>query len=617
MNFQVTNSPFSQEQAELLNQLLPTLTDKQKIWLSGYLSSFEAAISTTADTAGQSLLVTEGSSQNVSQSASREVTVLFGSETGNAQSLAEEMHRKLEEQGFKATLSSMDDFKPKTLKNVQDLLIITATHGEGDPPDNALSFYEFLNSKRAPQLDGLRFSVLSLGDQSYEFFCQTGKDFDKRLEELGGERFYPRIDCDVDFDEPAAEWVEGVLSKLSEAQESNPAGEQILSTAQAAAALQTEKPVYSRTNPFKAEVLENLKLSGRGSNKETRHLELSLEGSNFKFEPGDSLGIFPENDPGLADNIINEMNWNPEEIVPVNKQGETSTLRKALISHFEITRLTKPMLTQAAQLFSNEKLTELIASGHEEELKSYLDGRDLLDLIRDFPPGKVAPSEFLQILRRIPVRLYSISSSFKANPDEVHLTIGTVRYEALGRNRIGVCSGQCAERIEPGDLLPIYIHRNPNFKFPSDSETPVIMIGPGTGVAPFRSFLQEREETGTLGKTWLFFGDQHFKSDFLYQVEWQKWLKEGVLSRMDVAFSRDNAEKVYVQHRMLEKSRDIYQWLKDGANVYVCGDEKNMAKDVHHTLQAILEKEGGMTQDEAELYLTQMRQEKRYQRDVY
>ncbi|ASK62175.1 assimilatory sulfite reductase (NADPH) flavoprotein subunit [Virgibacillus phasianinus] len=614
MQLQVNNSPFSQEQAELLNRLLPTITEAQQIWLSGYLA---APKQETVDPALQNTPGTEVSSQNDGQTATREVTVLFGSETGNGQMLAEGLSEKLVAQGLKVATSAMDDFKPKGLKKVEDLLIVTATHGEGDPPDNALSFNEFLNSRKAPKLDGLRFSVLSLGDQSYEFFCQTGKDLDKRLEELGGERLYPRVDCDLDFDEPAAEWMEGVLESLRETQKTGSADEETPLTELLEAGAGIKQSAYSRTNPFKAEILDNWKLNGRGSNKETRHLELSLEGSNLEFEPGDSLGVFPENNPELVEQIIDVMNWNPEEIVPASKKGDSKTLRDALHYHFEITILTKPLLKQAALLFENEALIELLEPERDDELKAYLDGRDVLDLIQDYPPQEVSASEFVQILRKIPARLYSISSSFKANPDEVHLTIGTVRYEAHGRDRTGVFSGQCAERTEPGEMLPIYIHRNPNFKFPADQQAPVIMIGPGTGVAPFRSFLEEREELGAEGKTWLFFGEQHFASDFLYQVEWQNWLKEGVLSKLDVAFSRDTAEKVYVQHRMLEKSREFYQWLEKGASVYVCGDEQSMANDVHNTLTTIIEQEGAMTKEEAEVYLTEMRHQKRYQRDVY
>ncbi|GGH77823.1 sulfite reductase (NADPH) flavoprotein alpha-component [Pullulanibacillus pueri] len=619
MQLQVTNSPFNQEQTEILNQLLPTLTETQKIWLSGYLAAPQtAAFLMTPESRAKNQPVAGNSPQSIKPSATREVTVLFGSETGNCQALSEDLSQKLEEKGFKVVLSSMDDFKTKDLKKVQDLLIITATHGEGDPPDNALSFYEFLNSRKAPKLKDVRFSVLALGDQSYEFYCQTGKDFDQRLEALGAERLHPRVDCDVDFDDLAAEWMEGVLGQL---QDSSQVGQVEDSNVTKIAQLQTGATIqqvtkYSRTHPFQAEVLENLNLSGRGSNKENRHLELSLEGSNLEFEPGDSLGIYPENDPALVDRIIAEMQWDPEAPVTINKVGEVP-LRIALLSHYEITILTKPLMEKAAQLSSNGQLKALVAPGNEEKLKAYIDGRDLLDLLHDYSPWEVPAKEILGILRKLPARLYSIASSYKANPDEVHLTIGTVRFHAHGRDRAGVCSVQCAERVKPGDKLSVYVHKNPNFRLPADPDAPVIMIGPGTGVAPFRSFLEEREEIGATGKTWLFFGDQHFRTDFLYQVDWQRWLKEGVLSRMDVAFSRDTAEKVYVQHRMLAKSKELYQWIQEGASVYVCGDEKHMAKDVHDTLLAILQQEGGMDQEAAENYLTDLRKQKRYQRDVY
>ena len=490
------------------------------------------------------------------------MTVLYGSQTGNAQKLAEKAGKTLEGHGFQVTISSMSDFKPKSLKKIQNLLIIVSTYGEGEAPDNALSFHEFLHGKRAPKLDHLSFSVLALGDSSYEFFCQTGKEFDQTLAELGGTRLYPRFDCDLDYDEPAAEWLKGVIDSLSEAQGGS--AEQT-PKAESEAAPQAVEVVYSRTNPFKAEVLENINLNGRGSNKETRHIELSLEGSGLTFEPGDIVGIYPTNDPELVDLILQETKWNPEEIVTINKQGDVLPLKEALISHFEITAVTKSLLKQAAQLSENEALQELVAAGNEEKVKTYVAGRDLLDLLRDFGPWTVPVQEFTAILRKIPARLYSIASSFAANPDEVHLTIGAVRYEAHGRERKGVCSTLIAERLQLGDTLPIYIQNNKHFKLPENPETPIIMVGPGTGVAPFRAFMQEREEIGAQGKSWMFFGDQHFVTDFLYQTEWQKWLKDGVLTKMDVAFSRDTAEKVYVQHRMLEQSKELFEWLQQGA----------------------------------------------------
>ncbi|MCY9434286.1 assimilatory sulfite reductase (NADPH) flavoprotein subunit [Bacillus haynesii] len=609
MQLQVMNSPFNQEQAELLNRLLPTLTASQKAWLSGYL----AAVQTADAAAALETLPAEVPAASPAQPVSKEVTILFGSQTGNAQGLAETAAKTLTERGFQVTVSAMSDFKPNQLKKLKNLLIVVSTHGEGDPPDNALSFHEFLHGRRAPKLDDLRYSVLALGDTSYEFFCQTGKEFDQRLGELGGTRLHPRVDCDLDYDEPAATWLDGVISSLNEGQEQGASA----APAQPASPQATGgETVYSRKNPFRAEVLENLNLNGRGSNKETRHLELSLEGSGLTYEPGDALGIFPENDPELVDMLLAELKWDPNVTITVD-QGENLSLKEALTSYFEITVLTKKFIQQAAELIENEKLRELAASENADQLKAYIAGRDLIDFVRDFGPITAAPQEFVSILRKMPPRLYSIASSFAANPDEVHLTIGAVRYNTHGRDRKGVCSVLCAERLQPGDTLPVFIQPNKNFKLPENPEAPIIMVGPGTGVAPFRSFMQEREETGAPGKSWMFFGDQHFVTDFLYQTEWQKWLSDGVLTKMDVAFSRDTEEKVYVQHRMLEHSKELFEWLEEGAAFYVCGDKNNMAKDVQNALLEIIEKEGGKSREEAEAYLAEMKKQKRYQRDVY
>lgn len=603
LQLHVLNSPFSQEQAELLNQLLPTLTEQQKIWLTGYLSA-------QATLAGSEVVAPAPSAAAAVQPVSKDVTVLYGSQTGNSEGLAKKTAQHLEEKGFQVTLSSMSDFKPNNLKKINNLLVIVSTHGEGDPPDNALSFHEYVHSRRAPKLDHLSFSVLSLGDSSYEFFCQTGKEFDERFEELGGTRLFDRVDCDLDYDEPFSEWLQGVASSLSE-------GEAVSIPQESAGVNNQAVSEYSRTNPFYAEVLENINLNGRGSNKETRHLELSLEGSGLVYEPGDSLGIYPTNNPALVDELIQTCGWNAEEAVTVHKNGDTLPLKEALTSHFEITVLTKPLLLKIAALTKSESLHALLEEGNEEKLKEYIAGRDLVDAARDFGPFEGTAAEFTSILRKIPARLYSIASSLKANDEEVHLTIGAVRYDAHGRERQGVCSILCAERLQPGDTLPVYIQHNQNFKLPQDPDAPIIMVGPGTGIAPFRSFMQEREEMGANGKSWLFFGDQHFVTDFLYQTEWQKWLKDGVLTKMDVAFSRDTEEKVYVQHQMKKQSKELFEWLEQGAYVYICGDEKHMAHDVHNTLLSIIQEEGAMSKEKAESYLANLQQQKRYQRDVY
>ncbi|KIP22672.1 MULTISPECIES: assimilatory sulfite reductase (NADPH) flavoprotein subunit [Anoxybacillus] len=588
--FQVTNSPFNEEQVELLNRLWPTLNSAQKLWLSGYLAATESV----------------GALQQEA-SATKEVTVLYGSQTGNAQKLAEKVGETLKHRGFHVTVSSMLDFKPNELKKINTLLLVVSTYGEGEPPDNALSFYEFLHSKRAPKLDHLRFSVLALGDTSYEHFCKTGKDFDKRLEELGGKRLYERVDCDVDYEEKAAKWLEGVLGELDK--------QGAISVATTSSAQAKPTTIYSRKHPFQAEVLENINLNGRGSNKETRHIELSLEGSGLVFEPGDALGVFPKNDPELVDAMIEKMKWNPDILVSIEEKEEP--LREALLSRLEITVLTEQLLQAFATFSGDPDFHALLSSEQEAKRKEYMKGRDVLDVLCDFGSWEMTPQQFVSSLRKLQPRFYSIASSLLAYPDEVHITVGAVRYEAHGRLRKGVCSTFCAERLHIGDKLPVFVHQNPNFKLPKDTHTPIIMIGPGTGVAPFRAFMQEREAIGAKGKSWLFFGDQHFVTDFLYQTEWQTWLKNGVLTKMDVAFSRDTKEKVYVQHRMIEQSKELFRWLEEGAAVYVCGDKQRMARDVHETLIHIIAKEGKMTSERAEAYVADMQKQKRYQRDVY
>ncbi|MED4729792.1 sulfite reductase subunit alpha [Aneurinibacillus migulanus] len=374
---------------------------------------------------------------------------------------------------------------------------------------------------------------------------------------------------------------------------------------------------FSRTNPFQAKVLKNVNLNGAGSSKETRHIELSLKGSDLSYVPGDCLGIIPENDPELVAVLLEEMKWDAKMDVTINKQGDTLPLKEALTTHFEITLLTKKIIQQAAELTENEELQKLVSNENINQLKEYIDGRDLLDLLRDFGPWKASAQEIVSLLRKIPPRLYSIASSISANPEEVHLTIGAVRYTAHGRERKGVCSVLCAERLQEGDTLPVFIQQNKHFNLPESQDKDIIMVGPGTGIAPFRSFIQERAVNEATGRSWLFFGDQHVASDFLYQNELEKYQKDGVLTRLETAFSRDTAQKVYVQHKMLENSKELFEWIENGAYFYVCGDKQYMAKDVHNTLINIIEKEGVMTREAAEAYLNDMQKQGRYQRDVY
>jgi sulfite reductase (NADPH) flavoprotein alpha-component len=374
---------------------------------------------------------------------------------------------------------------------------------------------------------------------------------------------------------------------------------------------------YSRTNPFPAKILKNININGTGSSKETRHIELSLEGSALSYVPGDTLGIIPSNDPELVASLIGEMHWDEEAIVIINKQGETLPLEKALINYFEITLLSKKILQQAAAFTESEALQKLLLVENAAQLKEYCNGRDLLDMLREFGPWKATAQEIVSFLRKMTPRLYSIASSIAANPEEVHLTIGAVRYTSHGRERNGVCSVLCAERVNEGDTLPVFVQANKHFYLPESQDTDIIMVGPGTGIAPFRSFIQDRTVNKGKGRSWLFFGDQHAASDFLYQDELEKYQQDGVLTKLDVAFSRDTAQKVYVQHKMLEHSKELYEWLQKGAYFYVCGDKEYMAKDVHETLISIIEKEGAMSRDAAEAHLKDMQKQGCYQRDVY
>lgn len=590
----VENSPFTVQQVQLLNELLPNLTDTQKIWLNGYLSAPGATIAqaTKAVEVIQAVVPTTISA-----------TILYASQTGNSQKLAESFGAELSQNQVDVTVASMTDFKPKDLKKLEHLIIVASTHGEGEAPDNAIAFYDFLHSKRAPKLDQLKYAVLALGDSSYEFFCKTGADFDARLKELGATPIVPRVDCDVDYDDDAAKWFTNLQQELLK---STGTAQPVQTTA----AVTTSTSKYDKKHPFQAEILEKINLNMDGSNKETYHIELSLEDSGITFEPGDSLGIIPNNDPALVAQLIEALGFAADEVVTV--ADETITLEQALTKHLEITVVSKPLVQKLAP-FTEADVAALLAG----DFQAYSYGRDLIDFVTEYGPFNWTAQQFVEQLRAIPHRLYSIASSYNANPDEVHLTIGKVAYEAHGRARTGVASGQVAYRLEIGDTVSVFVKENPNFKLPENPETPIIMIGAGTGVAPFRSFVEERAEQGTEGKSWLFFGEQHFMLDFLYQVEWLNYLKDGALTRMDVAFSRDQAQKVYVQHRLQEKGAEVYEWLQQGAVIYICGDEKAMAKDVHETFIQIIEQHGNVSREEAEETLKQYQQQKRYQRDVY
>ncbi|MES1926398.1 assimilatory sulfite reductase (NADPH) flavoprotein subunit [Salinisphaera sp. T31B1] len=596
-------SPLNAEQAQQLTALIETLTPMQVTWISGYLSGINAST-----VAGE---VAAPAAPAAQSSVSETLTILYGSQTGNAEDIAEQLKARADTAGLNAVVIDMLDYKPKDLKKEQNLIVCVSTHGEGDPPDNAEELHEFLFGKKAPKLDGLKFSVLAFGDTSYEHFCQTGKDFDAQLEKLGGRRMADRVDLDVDFDDAAEAWIEHVVSTFADDIGGDTAHPTV--TAMPGAQAATPESNYSRKNPFGAEVVGNVVLNGRGSDKEVHHIELDTEDSGLVWEPGDSLGIIPENSPDAVAELIAALGVSGKDTV-TGIDGEVS-LEHALTHQYEITTLTRPLIEKYATQAQSEALDALLAEDQREALAEYMDGRFVVDLVEDYPIAGLTGADFVRLLRKLPPRLYSIASSHAANPDELHLTVAAVRYETHGRARHGVASIQLADRSEESKL-PVYIDSNKNFKLPGD-DVPIIMIGPGTGVAPFRAFMEEREERGADGDNWLFFGAQHFLTDFYYQTDWLRWRKDGLLTRMDVAFSRDQAEKIYVQDKIRAAGAQVYAWIERGATIYVCGDANAMAHDVHEALLALIGEHGGLDAEAAAAHLKQMQKDKRYQRDVY
>jgi sulfite reductase (NADPH) flavoprotein alpha-component len=562
-------APFGVDEITALNRVFSTSTAEQRAWLSGFLAGVQAANAPASAVPA------------APPKPRAPLTILFGTESGNAEALAARARKSAAKLGFAVKLVDMADTTPAQMAEVPNLLLIASTWGEGDPPQRAVDFYEALMAEGAPRFEKTRFAVLALGDRAYAQYCEIGRRFDERLATLGGMRIVDRIECDLDFETPAGAWIDATLDQISkEAGETTVEDTSVIHVDFARPGAEA----WTRARPFEAEITEHVRLTGSRSISDTRHIELSLEGSGIAYEPGDALGVVPRNDPALVDAVLKA----------TGLDGDTA-LRSALRDRYDITTLTTKQLDDYAAL-----------TGAPRQPADWAAGRQVIDLL-ETAPGKFSPEQLTGLLRPLPPRYYSIASSRKAVAESAHLLVAGVRYETHGRQRAGVASIDMNEQRKAGDRLSVFLRPNPHFRLPADPARPVIMIGPGTGVAPFRGFLQEREATAARGKNWLVFGHRNFLHDFLYQLEWQDWIKDGLLNRLDVAFSRDQPEKRYVQHTLWDARTDLQAWVSDGAAIYVCGDASAMAKDVHDTLIQVLGKPA----------LDGLRRDGRYLRDVY
>lgn len=584
-------------------------TAEQRAWLNGFL----AGLFSNADTGGAPM-----ASMSAAPAAPAEpLTILFGSQTGTAEGLAKKLAKDASQRGFAPKVLALNDHEQANLAAGGKAVIISSTWGDGEPPDNAVNFWSWLSADSAPKLESLNYAILGLGDKNYADFCGASRKFDARLEALGAKRVAPRGECDVDYEAPAAAWMEELWGKLGDGRAGSPlpaAGGNGTNGAPGVTRPTSNKPAYSKSNPFPAKLLKNVLLNKPGGSKEVRHYEIALNGSGLSYEAGDALGVVPVNCHELVDDVMAALKAKADENVKLG--DKIVSLREALTHQLDITKPSQELLAAVAKAAPERELAALLAPERRDDLKQWLWGRQLLDLLH-LLPAPMPVAEFVGYLKKMAPRLYSISSSPKAHPGEVHLTVSAVRYESHGRVRKGVASTFLADRVGDADYVKVFVQPSHGFKPPANGDTPMIMVGPGTGIAPFRAFLEERLATGAKGSNWLFFGDQTRSSDFLYEDLLTGWQNDGFLTRLDLAFSRDQAEKIYVQNRMLEHGAELWSWLETGAHFYVCGDASRMAKDVDAALHAIIEQHGGKSADEAKAYVEKLKSNKRYQRDVY
>ncbi|CNH23535.1 sulfite reductase subunit alpha [Yersinia massiliensis] len=590
--------PLSPEQLARLQTAVGDLSPTQMAWLSGYfwgmVNQQPGVVASPAAIAPPAVTI----------------TLISASQTGNARRLAEQLRDDLVAAKLSVNLVNAGDYKFKQIAQERLLVVVASTQGEGEPAEEAVALHKFLFSKKAPKLPETAFAVFGLGDTSYEHFCQAGKDFDSKLAELGAERLLDRVDADVEYQESAQQWRQQVVAAL-QARVPAQSTAAVVATQSGAVDEITSSP-YSKTAPLTAQLSVQQKVTGRNSEKDVRHIEIDLGDSGLRYQPGDALGVWFDNDPTLVEELLALLWLKGDELVSID--GQSMPLQQALISHHELTQNTTVIVDKYAALSRDETLIALLAD--KPALQQYAKNTPIVDMVRQ-APSDLNADQLVALLRPLTPRLYSIASSQAETETEVHITVGVVRYEIDGRPRTGGASGYLADRLAVDGDIRIFIEHNDNFRLPANPETPVIMIGPGTGIAPFRAFMQQREAIGATGKNWLLFGNPHFTEDFLYQVEWQRYVKDGLLTRIDLAWSRDQAHKIYVQDKLREQGAELWRWIQDGAHIYVCGDANRMAKDVEQVLLDVVAEHGAMDTEQADEYLSELRLARRYQRDVY
>jgi len=592
--------PLNPEQLARLQAATTDLTPTQLAWVSGYFWGVLNQQPGAAAMAAAPAPVAETPT----------ITLLSASQTGNARRVAEALRDDLLAAKLNVNLVNAGDYKFKQIANEKLLVVVASTQGEGEPPEEAVALHKFLFSKKAPKLNGSAFAVFGLGDTSYEFFCQCGKDFDSKLAELGAERLLDRVDADVEYQTAASEWRARIVEILkARVPTESPAQAAVTATG---VVNEVFSSPYTKEEPLVATLAVNQKITGRDSEKDVRHIEIDLGDSGLRYQPGDALGVWYQNDPALVRELI-ELLWLKGD-EPVTVDGKTLPLSDALEWHFELTVNTASIVENYAKLSRSETLLPMV--GDKARLQHYAATTPIVDMVR-FSAAQLDAEALISLLRPLTPRLYSIASSQAEVESEVHVTVGVVRYDVEGRARTGGASGFLADRVEEDGEIRVFIEHNDNFRLPANPETPVIMIGPGTGIAPFRAFMQQRAADEAPGKNWLIFGNPHFTEDFLYQVEWQRYVKEGVLNRIDLAWSRDQKEKIYVQDKLREQGAELWRWINEGAHIYVCGDATRMARDVEQALLEVIAEFGGMDTETADEYLSELRVERRYQRDVY